>query len=272
MNIQITLTCSTPAEAAELLSRMAAEPIQAVLIAHADRPDVGEGHPGDPPAPMLVTPALPAQDPAAVFGGAVAPAAPPVAPLTLAPIAASLPTAATAPTAAPASAPDRDASGLPWDARIHASTKTRKADGTWTAKRNVDEALRVAVEAELRGQVAAIAQAGAVPPAPPAAPTLVAQPAPPAVPTLVAQPAPPAAPAATAVPTPPTAAEAGPATFAEMMAAATPLFTSHAVAAPAAMSAALAQHGLTGYADLNNPSHVGMVPSVFAAFKAALGV
>lgn len=45
-----------------------------------------------------------------------------------------------------------DASGLPWDERIHASTKTKKADGTWTARRGVDKATSQAVEAELRAK------------------------------------------------------------------------------------------------------------------------
>lgn len=73
-------------------------------------------------------PAMPAPLPAPV---AVAPSAP-VAPLT------------------PASGVELDKNGLPWDARIHASTKTKKGDGTWTAKRGVDPALVPQVEAELR--------------------------------------------------------------------------------------------------------------------------
>jgi len=50
-----------------------------------------------------------------------------------------------------------DASGLPWDERIHASTKTRTAKNLWTRRRGVDDALVAQIEAELRGvhQVAA---------------------------------------------------------------------------------------------------------------------
>lgn len=48
---------------------------------------------------------------------------------------------------------------LPWDERIHASTKAKNADGTWRTKRGVDKAEVAKVEAELR----AIATAGAGP-------------------------------------------------------------------------------------------------------------
>jgi len=43
-----------------------------------------------------------------------------------------------------------DKHGLPWDGRIHAGTKRKNADGSWTAKRGVDPALVATVEAELR--------------------------------------------------------------------------------------------------------------------------
>jgi len=53
-----------------------------------------------------------------------------------------------------------DADGIPWDARIHAGTKTRlKADNTWKLKPGVDKALVDQVKAELKG-----AQAVPVPP------------------------------------------------------------------------------------------------------------
>ncbi len=47
-----------------------------------------------------------------------------------------------------------DKSGLPWDARIHATTKTKLSDGTWKLKRKVDPALVTQVEAELRAMLA----------------------------------------------------------------------------------------------------------------------
>lgn len=51
--------------------------------------------------------------------------------------------------------PPLDANGLPWDGRIHASTKTLKADKTWTAKRNVAADLVTSVTAELKQNMAA---------------------------------------------------------------------------------------------------------------------
>jgi len=50
----------------------------------------------------------------------------------------------------------KDSTGamVPWDERIHAGTKSTKADGGWKAKRNVDKALVAQVEAELRAAMA----------------------------------------------------------------------------------------------------------------------
>jgi hypothetical protein len=82
-----------------------------------------------------------------------------------------------------------DATGLPWDQRIHAGTKTKKADGTWTARRGVEPATVAVVTAELRqlmslptptpGNVPPTAGASVTPPAPPA-PVMPTPPAPPA--------------------------------------------------------------------------------------------
>ncbi len=68
---------------------------------------------------------------------------------------------------------DRD--GLPHDRRIHSETPTIKADGRWRARRNLDNATLVAVEAELR------AQGGTYPPASPPA-QVIPPPPPPVVP------------------------------------------------------------------------------------------
>lgn len=48
-----------------------------------------------------------------------------------------------------ANPPSVDKNGLKWDERIHASTKTTNADGTWKKKRGVDDALVASVTAEL---------------------------------------------------------------------------------------------------------------------------
>ena len=56
-----------------------------------------------------------------------------------------------------------DKNGLPWDVRIHSSSKNLNADGTWRYLRGGDVDLRVAVEAELRAKLANTE----TPPAPP---------------------------------------------------------------------------------------------------------
>lgn len=69
-----------------------------------------------------------------------------------------------------------DAAGLPWDARIHASSKAKTVDGYWRARRGVDESLVSQVEAELKGKSAIVETApSAVPQVvtpPPPAPTV----------------------------------------------------------------------------------------------------
>lgn len=110
---------------------------------------------------------------------------------------AAVPPAPPAVPAAPAAVPappapvTLDKDGLPWDARVHASTKSTNQDGTWKAKRNVDDDTKAAVTAELRALYPAPAAAPAapvaatVPPAPPAtvppAPPAAAPATPPAV-------------------------------------------------------------------------------------------
>lgn len=54
-----------------------------------------------------------------------------------------------------ADGPELDADGLPWDERIHASTKTKKQDGKWKAKRGVNAETVKQVEAELRSIMSA---------------------------------------------------------------------------------------------------------------------
>lgn len=106
-----------------------------------------------------------------------------------------------------------DAAGLPHDPRIHAGTKRKNADGTWTKKKGLNDASLIArVEAELRATLPsatpaptnvqplfpqptvtpAAAPAPALPPLP-LAPTTTPQPAP--VAPVIAQGAPSALPA-----------------------------------------------------------------------------
>lgn len=120
--------------------------------------------PGVPANPTLTAPSIVStRAPAAV------PAPPDSAPIP--------PSAATAPIAAPGV--ELDSAGLPWDGRIHGSTKTKNADGSWRQKRGLnDPALKQRVETELHAGQAARAPAGlaavaAVPPAPAGLPAAV---------------------------------------------------------------------------------------------------
>lgn len=101
--------------------------------------------------PELTTDPQPEQDAASVFGAA--PLSEP--PATGAQEPASAPPSSGGTSGAPAAGVELDSSGLPWDARIHASTKSQKKDGTWTALRGLnDEAKVKQIEAELRASVA----------------------------------------------------------------------------------------------------------------------
>jgi hypothetical protein len=104
-----------------------------------------------------------------------------------------------------ANAPDVDSNGLPWDARIHSSTKGINNDGSWKKKRRASDELVATVTAELRARAPqqpapTIPQPVALSPAIPMQPTApmpVAAPAPQPVPQM--QPAP--IPQPTALPT-----------------------------------------------------------------------
>ena len=196
-------------------------------------------------------------DAAAVFGAcpltvdaAVLPTAP-VAPQAGVPLPpnASLPPApppgptAGAPTgAAPTASVVTDKNGLPWDARIHASSKTMNADGTWRGRRNTDAAIITAVEAELRALMAI--------PAP--APASIA---PPAINSVA--------------PPPPFMASA-PTTLAEMM----PLLTTAMLAGklqPTAVGEVLAEMGVAGGAPML-AARPDLVPQVWAALSTRFGL
>lgn len=261
--ISVTLQFPDALAASHALARLAtpeqfatataAVVMPAPAIAHADRPDVGA--PEAPPLP----PTPPADPAAAAFGGAVVQAAPLVAPsaslvppampaLPTPPAAPSAPTAVIAPTAAPAE-PERDSTGLVWDARIHASTRSKTKEGAWTAKRNVPDDFRAQVVADLRGvpapQAAAAAAAPAAPPAAPQAPV-----------TPVAPPAAPQAPAAAR-------------TFAQYMADVGGVFSARPVDAHNAMTQALAPHGLQYVGQL--AGRPDLIETVDVEFRRLLG-
>lgn len=129
--------------------------------------------------------------------------APSTVPVPPAPTPASVAPPAAPTTGSPAPGVELDARGLPWDARIHARTKSKTANGQWKNARNVDAAEVTRIEAELRNLMAIPAAAPAVPVPPPLVPA-----APAIVPPSV--PAPPASPASGAT-------AASPSSFPELM-------------------------------------------------------
>lgn len=60
----------------------------------------------------------------------------------------------TLPPVAAVAGVELDSRGMPWDKRIHASTRAKNQDGSWRNKRNTDANLITAVEAELMGGAA----------------------------------------------------------------------------------------------------------------------
>ena len=54
--------------------------------------------------------------------------------------------------------PEFDSSGLAWDERIHSAQRGTTNDGRWRKRRNVDDAVYNAVEAELRARYGQVAQ------------------------------------------------------------------------------------------------------------------
>ncbi len=57
-----------------------------------------------------------------------------------------------------------DANGTPWIEAVHATTKSKKADGTWTKKRGTDDAVLEAAEADARAKIAGTPVAPEMPP------------------------------------------------------------------------------------------------------------
>jgi len=145
-----------------------------------------------------------------------------------------------------------DSDGLPWDGRIHSSSKARLADGRWRQRRNTDPAVVTAVTAELRSALSAPA---AVVPPPPAA--VVPPPLAPAS-AVLSFPFPPIEePATAAVPSPPAAAM----TFPEFMRAITA-----ARLAPGVVLEACKAVGMPSIPALNQR------PDLIPTVAAALGV
>ena len=137
-------------------------------------------------APLSTAPAV---MPATTFPGTLSVPAPP------APMPANAAAIAAPQTGNPAPGVELDKHGLPWDNRIHAGTKRKNADGSWTAKRGVDPTLVATVEAELRQVMGAAPAAPLAPVAPVPSPTAPSAPVVASVPQATATPAPAAVPA-----------------------------------------------------------------------------
>lgn len=151
--------------------------------------DVAPIAPAAPPAPPAPAPVLEVS-PAAAFGGNVHQPDHPARER----VEAVVPPPPVAVAAVPVAAVD--ATGLPWDARVHSESKAKNKDGSWRTRRNLVPGLLEAVTAELRGSVATLTvpaqpataadvAAVAVPPPPPPvslpAPGAVVVPPPPSV-------------------------------------------------------------------------------------------
>jgi hypothetical protein len=77
--------------------------------------------------------------------------------------------------------PEKDSAGTPYDARIHAASKTQTKNGEWKALKGVDKIYFAKIRAEIRGEPAPGTAIPPMPPLPPAAiPPAPPPPAPPA--------------------------------------------------------------------------------------------
>lgn len=139
-----------------------------------------------------------------------------------------------------------DSRGLPWDRRIHASTRTKCKDGSWKNSPGVDKEVLAGVEAELQGAMSA-----PIPPAATLADAAVVSAA------LQTPPTPPIPPAASTTP--------APGTYAEMML----YITSNASAKRFTYQDVIKvcqDNGLAGIPLLN--ARPDMIPTIHAALEA----
>mgnify|MGYP000735890406 CR=1 FL=1 len=163
----------------------------------------------------------------------------PMLPAPQAPVVMPVATTSAATPTPPAVTVDKD--GLPWDARIHSSSKALNADGRWRAKKGLnDDAMVATVQAELRALMAI--------PAAPVAPVV-------------------AAPTLDAVAQTPTV---DPTTLPEFMTRVTPLMMAGKLTMPQ-VDAVLQAFGVTGGVTslMQRPD---LIPHVWANLKASYGL
>lgn len=168
----------------------------------------------------------------------------------------------TPPPAAPAGV-QLDKHGLPWDARIHSSSKATNADGSWRKRKGLnDDAMVARVEAELRAAQSAPTAASTSPvPQPPPANVVpfVPPPVPSVPPPVAASPSVPAAPAGSA-----------PTTFPAFMQALGPHLASKRVTTEMVNEVLAAHQMPPGLPVL--ASRPDLIPSVFAGVMQKAGV
>lgn len=167
-----------------------------------------------------------------------------------------------------ASAIELDSRGLPWDSRIHSSTKKKTEKGTWATRKGVgsNQVLINQVEAELRATLPqttpqAATPAPVFPQAPAVAPTVTLPPIPVVAPTTPTAPLPTLAPALSLPPAPPVPSV--PATFAELTQALQPQMLAGKIT-PDVMNMACMQVGVPGMMAL----HTATPDQIGAIFKA----
>jgi hypothetical protein len=224
MAFKIEIVDPTPTQLAQLLAIMYPGfalaspdfPAPAVL-AHADNPETGTPSPGEafgivstvaPEVALAFAPqsVQPGPTPEAAFAGNG------TAPIAGAPVG-TTPAQPPAPAASAPSGVQVDKRGIPWDIRIHAKAATGggtlNADGTWRAKRGLNDGALVAqIERELLAVMAAPGPTVSAAPLSPALASQVVGNVPPP-PLATAAPGPAVPSAVTGVPVPPAPPAAG---------------------------------------------------------------
>lgn len=171
----------------------------------------------------------------------------------------------TPPPAAPAGV-QLDKHGLPWDARIHSSSKATNADGSWRKRKGLnDDAMVARVEVELRA--AQSAPAAPIAPPVPQPPTLTVVPSVPFAPPPVPSVPPPAA-ASPSVPAVP--AGSAPTTFLAFMQALGPHLASKRVTTEMVNEVLAAHQMPPGLPVL--ASRPDLIPSVFTGVMQKAGL
>lgn len=154
-----------------------------------------------------------------------------------------------------AAGPITDKNGLPWDERIHSSSKAFNADGSWRYRKGCPDNTKRDVEAQLRAAVAGNAA--------PAATTAATLPPPPAAPAPL--PPPPAPPAPAPVAENPAYSE-----FVQLIAANTA--PAGRIPGPEWVQQTLVAYGVPD-GSLQNLAHMpDKIPVITAAIKQALGI